>query len=134
MARRVRAARLETRTARLKLPIAKKPLFVVLSPGIAVGFRRNRGPGVWVVRASNGHGKQWTKKIGLADDYEDADGQHVLTWWQAQDRAKSLARGGDEGGRPITVDEAITAYERDLEVRGGDVANSKRARLHLPSA
>jgi integrase len=134
MARHTRAAKLETRTARLRLPIAKKPVFIVLSPGVACGYRRNRGPGVWVARVSNGHGKQWTKKIALADDHEDADDQHVLTWWQAQDKARALARGTDDAGRPVTVAEALDDYERDLVARGGDAGNARRARGHLTNA
>jgi hypothetical protein len=83
MARHTRATKLETRTARLKLPVARKPIFIVLSPGIALGYRRNRGPGTWVVRAADGHSGVWTKGFALAGDHEDADGEHVQTWWQA---------------------------------------------------
>ena len=46
MARRPRASRLETRTARLKLPARQKPYdFTTLSPGIALGYRRNHAAG-----------------------------------------------------------------------------------------
>ena len=33
MARSIRSSNLETRSARLKLPIAKKPIFVKIGPG-----------------------------------------------------------------------------------------------------
>jgi len=36
---------LETRSARLKLPIAKKPLFVKIGHGVGLGYRRNRTAG-----------------------------------------------------------------------------------------
>jgi integrase len=131
MARHIPSSKLKDRTNRLRLPIRKKPTFIVLAPGIALGYRRNQGPGTWVVRSSDGHGAQWTKGFGIADDYEDADGTHVLSFYQAQD----AARGKDAavGDRPVTVAEALDDYERDLAARGGDAGNVRRARHHLTS-
>jgi len=133
MARRPRAARLETRTARLKLPVRRKPHdFTTISPGIALGYRRCASAGRWVVKVADGHGGHWTKALGLADDFEDADGEHVLTWWRAQDKARALARGKDpESGRPGTVDEALADYERDLIARSASPANARRVRALL---
>jgi integrase len=132
MARRPRASRLETRTARLKLPVREKPYdFTTISPGIALGYRRNQTAGTWVVRVADGKGGNWTKRVGLADDFEDADGENVLTWWEATDKARKLARGNDDAGRPITVKEAVDAFERDLLARGGNVANAGSIRKHL---
>jgi integrase len=105
--------------------------FVTIAPGIALGYRRNRAAGTWVVRVADGKGGNWTKRVSLADDFEDADGEHVLTWWQAIDKARKLARGTDDAGRPATVKEAVDAYERDLIARGGSVANAGRIRKHL---
>jgi integrase len=135
MPRRVRSDSLEHRTARLKLPVRRKPYcFTVVSRGIALGYRANRHVGSWVVRAADGHGGYWTKAIGFADDHEEADGKRVLDWWQAQDRARTLVRGGDgDSDRPVTVAEAIDAYERDLAARGGDPANAHDARRLLPA-
>jgi integrase len=133
MARRPRASRLETRTARLKLPVREKPYdFTTISPGIAVGYRKNRAAGTWVVRVADGKGSNWTKRVGVADDFEEADGEHVLDWWQAIEAARRLARGSADTGRPATVKEAVDAYERDLIARGGSVANAGRIRKHLP--
>jgi integrase len=135
MARRPRSAKLETRTSRLKLPAQKKPYaFTTISPGIALGYRRNAGAGTWVVRVADGHGGNWTKGFAVADDHEDADGEHVLDFWQAQDKARALARGTSDSGKPGTVDEALHAYAADLRARGGQVANAERVRYHLPPA
>ena len=132
-----RAQRLETASARRKLPISKKPLYVKIAPNIRFGYRRNEGPGTWSVRVT-GPGVDWIKRIGLADDFEPADGRSVMSFWQAQDAARKLARRqpGDDAdeSRPLTVGEAIDLYARDLEARGGDGYNSKRARLHLPAS
>jgi hypothetical protein len=71
-----RVAKLETATARRKLPVRKKPFYVTVSPGIALGYRRNIGGGSWSARCT-GQGADWIKRIGLADDLEPADGKHV---------------------------------------------------------
>jgi integrase len=132
MARRPRASRLENRSNRLKLSVREKPYdFTTISPGIALGYRRNQTAGTWVVRVADGRGSSWSKRVGWADDFEDANGEQVLNFWQAQDKARKLARGNDDAGRPITVKEAVDAYERDLVARGGSVANAGRIRKHL---
>ena len=82
-----------------------------------------------MLRAADGKGGSWTKKVALADDYEAADGEHVLDFWQAQDKARKLARGSDaDSGRPATVADAVDSYERDLVARGGSTANAGRIR------
>ena len=134
MARRPRAARLETRTARLKLKVRKKPYdFTSIAPRIRLGYRRCKSAGRWVVKVADGHGGNWTKVVGIADDHEDADGEHVFSWWQAQDKARALARGKDSaGGRPGTVAESLADYEADLIARGASPANARRVRTLLP--
>src|SRR5215510_8769336 len=122
-AKKPRAQRLETASARRKLPISKKPVYVKIAPNIRIGYRRNEGPGTWNVRVT-GPGIDWVKRIGLADDFEPADGRAVLSYWEAQDVARKLARRepGDDAGddsRPLTTDEALTLYEKDLIQRGG---------------
>ena len=132
MARRTRAAGLETRSSRLRLPVAKKPIFVKIGPGRGLGYRRNATAGTWVVRAADGKGGNWTKSIGGADDFDEADGKAVLDFWQAQDRARTIARVGHDEGRPTTIAKALDQYEADLKIRGGDIGNVARVRVHLP--
>jgi hypothetical protein len=94
MARHMRSAKLETRTARLRLPVQSKPQgFVNLAPGISLGYRRCSGAGRWIVRAANGAGSSWQKAFALADDYEPANGDGVLTFFEAQEHARAIARG-----------------------------------------
>lgn len=130
MARRTRSSFLENRTARLKLATRKKPYTALIAPGIFLAYRRNTGPGTWSVKC---HG--WLKRFGLADDHEDANGESVMSYWQALERAKMLARA-DEGNteQPISVAETINAYEADLETRGGRKYNATQLRLHLTDA
>jgi integrase len=133
MARRTRSAKLETRTVRLKLAPRKKPRFTQIAPRIGLGYRRNQGAGTWVVRAADGHGGNWTKAFAIADDHEDANGESVLDFWQAQDKARALARAGEgNGDRPATVGEAIDAYEADLRARGAATQNATSLRFNVP--
>ncbi|MGZ3362474.1 MAG: site-specific integrase [Xanthobacteraceae bacterium] len=133
MARSTRSTKLENRTSRLKLAGRKKPYFVQIAPRIALGYRRNQGAGAWVVRAADGHGSNWTKGFAIADDYEEANGESVMTYWQAQDKARALARGGEgSGDRPATVGESIDNYESDLSARGADKRNATMVRFNLP--
>ena len=89
-----------------------------------------------MLKVSDGHGAYWTKGFALADDFEDADGKTVLTFHQAQEQAKKLARGGDgnAGTTPITVDGALNAYKTDLTARSANPYNAEWPRVHLTSA
>jgi Phage integrase family len=135
MTRKVRSG-LETRTARLKRPVAKKPEFVKIGLGIGLGYRRNATAGTWVVRVADGEGSNWTKAIGSADDYEEANGSGIFDYWQAQERARAVAAAGKGGklvidDKPTTLRAALDQYEADLTTRGGDVGNAARVRRHL---
>ena len=134
MARRPRSSSLETRTNRLKLPVRQKPhCFTAIAPGIALAYRRGKDRNAWVVRVADGKGGNWLKNLpSIPDDHEDANGESVLTFWQAQDASRKLARGTIESGRPVTVAEALADYERDLRARGGLAGNASRVRHHLP--
>ncbi len=138
MPRRTRASRLETRTARLKLAITDKPYdFTPIAPGgIGLGYRRNRsGAGSWVLRVANGKGGYRTSNIGFADDHEEADGNAILTWFQAIERGRRLVKGDTaEAGRLLTVAVAVDEYARDLAVRGAGPENATRVRKHLTAA
>ena len=134
MARRPRSSTLETRTNRLKLPVQRKPhCFTTIAPGVALAYRRGKDRNAWVVRASDGNGGNWLKNLpGIPDDFEDANGESVLDFWQAQDKARALARGTEDSGKPITVAEALGDYESDLKGRDGLTGNVSRVRHHLP--
>src|SRR6187402_174938 len=100
MARKVSFSPMESRSARLnKFTIRRRPYSgPSLARGILLMYRRNKTNGTWVLKASDGHGGYWTRSVALADDYEDANGSTVLTYHQAQDAAKRLARGDDGSG------------------------------------
>jgi hypothetical protein len=130
MARRTRSASLENRTNRLKLPIRKKPYTALIAPGIFLAYRRNAGPGTWSVKCNG-----WLKRFALADDHEEANNASLMSYWEALEQAKKLARAGEgDSETPISVAEAVDAYETDLETRGGRKYNATQLRLHLTDA
>ncbi|MCA1474291.1 site-specific integrase [Bradyrhizobium sp. NBAIM08] len=136
MARKVSFSALESRSARLRLKVRRRPYSgPSLARGISLMYRRNKTNGTWVLKASDGSGAYWTKGFALADDFEDSDSKGVLTFFEAQDAAKKLARGddGNAASAPLTVDIALTAYKADLIARNANPYNADHPRLHLTS-
>ncbi len=127
---------LETKTARLRLPVVSKPAWVTVGPGVGLGYRRNKTAGNWVARLADGKGKYVTRNIGVADDFEEANGRSVLDFWQAQTKARDLAKG-DNAVQDVAImsfGRAVDTYEADLRVRDGDIGNVSRLRSHLSTA
>jgi integrase len=128
---RIRSSVIEGRTARLKLPVARKPVFVKVGPRVGLGYRRTQTAGTWVVRVADGKGGYWTKALGIADDFDQPNGNTIMDFWQAQNSARALARSSltgsaDDDGKPVTVAQALARYKADLETRGGDLHNVSR--------
>src|ERR1700737_3722529 len=92
MVRRLKNAALDSRNARLKLEQSRKPRFVSVGQGLSLGYRRNKTAGTWAFRKADGSGGMNTKAIGIADDYVEADGESVLSYGQAVDKARELGR------------------------------------------
>jgi hypothetical protein len=129
MARLVRSSKLENRSARLRLPRRKKPYSVTIMRGMGLLYRRNKTAGPWMLRVCRA-GEDWTERLGMADDHDEADGKNILTYWQAQDLARERARGG----RPtsdLTIKARVEAYMADLMRRGRDTRNASRVLFHL---
>ncbi|MET3334610.1 hypothetical protein ABIF61_003134 [Bradyrhizobium japonicum] len=137
MARKVRHSALESRSARLKLRARRRPYSgPSLARGVSLLYRRNATNGTWVLKASDGHGAYWTKAFAEADDFDESNGKNVLTFFEAQDVAKKLARGedGSADSAPTTIDTALKAYKADLIARSANPYNAEHPRLHLSSA
>jgi hypothetical protein len=127
------------KTRRLKLPVQRKPHFMTIAPGLALGYRRNDGAGAWVTREAIGGGNSRLQKFATADDLEAADGGTVMDYAQALVHANRMKRRNNESNsnKPITVEEAITAYETELTVRGRSKRskyNATSVRFHLKDA
>jgi integrase len=125
----MRSSKLETRSARLRLARRKKPYSAPIARGVHLLYRRNKTAGPFIVRVCR-DGEDWTEPLGIADDYDDADGKNVLTYWQAQDLARERARVG----RPtsdLSVKARLELYMADLIRRGRDTTNASRVLFHL---
>ena len=83
-------------------------MFIRIGPGLSLGYRRNQVAGTWVLRIADGQGGAPTRAIGTADDFTEADGANVLNYWQAQEKAQSVARSssGQDAPKPLTVGRA----------------------------
>jgi len=117
MARTVRDARLESRTARAGLKAAGKPYYRAIDEGLHLGYRKGKTGGKWVVRRYLGGEAYAVETIGTADDTIDADGAAVLSFAQAQtaarDRhvaARRVAKGLPAQSGPFTVRVAVDEY------------------------
>jgi integrase len=141
MARTVQDASLGTRTARLQLKVRGKPYYREIEPGLHLGYRRlgDQQAGTWMVRRYVGHQQYAVAKIGAADDYSDADGVELLSFKQAQDKARTeraervQAEKASKG--PLTVRQAIDDYVAYLEHerRSARDARYKANALILPA-
>lgn len=143
MARTVRDANLETRTARLRLPIRAEPYWRGLEKSFALGYRRRGRGGTWLARRRMADGAYAEHRIGIADDLQDADGGAVLDYATAQKAARAwwLAERRREDGHPTatgpyTVGDALDEYLKAYERRGGKAIAATRyaTDLHIRPA
>src|SRR5690349_8276718 len=88
MARTVRDASLETRAARARLKPRHKPYYRLIDQGSHLGYYKGGRGGSWSARYFLGAGKYAEQKLGAADDTQDADGAAVLSFAQAQQKAR----------------------------------------------
>jgi integrase len=124
MPRQVRDAALETRAARSRLRVQKKPFFRLIEPGLHLGYRKlASGPGTWVVRKYRGAGAYKVTnlrtpdgRIILADDFAEADGTAILSFSQAQQTARTKPE--QSAPEPYTVADAVADYLRFLKSEG----------------
>lgn|GEM_PF-6720399 len=107
----------DSRNARLDLGRSKKPHFVSAGQGLSLGYRRNKTAGTWVYRKADGQGGMHTKAIGIADDFVEADGEEVLSYWQAVDKVRELGKPAASIPGPITVQQAFDNYLPGLEAK-----------------
>ncbi|OAI28683.1 integrase [Methylosinus sp. R-45379] len=117
MAKTVRDSKLDSRAARERLKPQPKPYFRALDIGLHLGYRKGKTGGKWVVRRYIGDEKYLVETIGTADDGQDADGAEVLTFSQAQAKARERAADSRETrpAAPFTVDRALDEYLSRLE-------------------
>src|SRR5262249_1033450 len=91
MPRTTPSEKIQTRAARARLPLRRKPPWLCLrSNALHLRYvkRRADAAGHWTVRHYNGGGAYKVARLpGVADDVEPANGATVLSFTQAQDLA-----------------------------------------------
>jgi integrase len=147
MPRSVADAPLTTRAARERLVVRHQPYWRGIEAGAAIGFRKGKMGGVWMVRvqdASAGGGYRYST-LGSADDALKADGVKVLDYRQAEGAARDwiarhhrVAAGLEPEAAaaptaPYTVADAFGDYLADYAARGGKAVSSTRqaAEAHI---
>ena len=122
MARTVRDAKLESRTARATLKASPKPYFRAIDEGLHLGYRKGQTSGKWVMRSYLGDGTYRVEAVAIADDTLDADGAEILTFAQAQAIARQrfiesrrVASGLPAKAGPFTVADCMSDYLTWLE-------------------
>jgi integrase len=138
MARSQRSGKLETRTARLKLPQGARE-FLTIGKGLALGYRRTEGEyGTWQARVWDGSRYHY-QNLGRADDFQDANGEGVLDFYQAQGAARTMyeevLRGGAPTQKDVTVQQAADRYLEWFRAHRKGVAMAESAvRAHITPA
>ncbi len=115
MSKTLKRRDIESRTARAKLKPSGKPYWHSVDIKLHVGYRKGLRGGRWVMRRYSGDGVYTVETIGTADDNQDADGETILTFNQARNKVRELAkryRATTPGGATLTVKDAIGAYLR----------------------
>jgi integrase len=114
VARTIRHAKLDSRTARAQLAIRGNPYWHPLARGRALGYRKGRKGGTWVAKYRAADGGRAETLLGPADDALDADTSAVLTFAAAQAAARDwfalLDRNAGRRPDPYTVGRALDDY------------------------
>lgn len=119
MARTVRSGNIETRSARLRLTVRSRPYWAPSDkPGLHLGYRRLVNTnGSWIVRRYQGKpGEYDSKAFAQADDFSDADGSEVLTYYQAISRLAGQAPPVRHSGAQYSVRAAVADYLTWLKI------------------
>ena len=114
MAGTVKHAKLESRTSRSRLKRGRQPHWQALIPSrVHLGYQCWKGEeGRWSLRRRyNSNNKYRSVTLGRADDAAAADGEHVLTFEQAEAKARATV-AAPNGGKVmnLTVRQAMARY------------------------
>jgi integrase len=134
MARTVKNPKIDSRSARSKLPERREPFWTVISAGCAIGYRKGAKGGTWIARLRGDDGRQHYEALGAADDARDPDGLTVFSFTQAQEgarkffsgKARELAGHTEASEGPYTVKAALDDYFAARESRGSKGVRADR--------
>lgn len=113
MARTVKDANIGSRSSRLTLKVSGKPYYRQIDPGLHLGYRKGKTGGKWVVRWYVGEQQYRLLTMnGIADDRGEPDGISVISFAQAQERARKIVNGERAGAlpSPLTIKNVCENY------------------------
>ncbi len=112
MARTVAEKPLATATARAKLKAGRQPHWRLITKGVTIGYQRKKGnrEGRWIVRRHISSNKYAVVEIGRADDASPADGDSVLSFEQAETKARAMVNATPTKNAKLTVRAAMQLY------------------------
>jgi integrase len=119
MARLRRDARLETREARLRLPVSatRDAYWRIIEPKLSIGYYKGPQGGIWFVRSRKGN-RYIKARLALADDASDSNGTTILSFAEAQRKAlgeSETLKPREE--RRYTVTQAVADYLEHQKIR-----------------
>ena len=128
MGRAVNEAKITTRSARSNLKARKAPYWRAIDGGLHIGYRKGMDAGTWTVRYRNPDRSYVTKAIGKADDLLNADGDEVLDFSQAQNKAREWHQDhiAERIASPYTAGDALDDYFASYSLRGRGAYQVKR--------
>ena len=120
MAGKVRHSNITSPTARNNLKRGRQPHWQAIAAGIHLGYQRWRGDhdGRWVLRRYIGNDTYRSETLGRADDREQADGVHILSFEQADAKARAMVDLPAAKVHNLTVRQALARYFENLEQKG----------------
>ena len=142
MPRKAHNAKLDSRTARSKLPAQHEPYWTKCGPALSLGYRKGTRGSSWQVRAYDG-AKYHKTAMGIPDDNVEADDVEAddvkirtfhqaiaaaLAWWKHEQDKLS---GAIPKAGPVTVRAAADAYLEYYKHKGGKDLKSVESRLKL---
>ncbi len=103
MARPAQDAELKSREARCLLAPRPEPYWCLLDKGCHLGYYKGSELRLWIARLSRGKGRDREERVGLADDFAEADGIAVMDFEQARAAARNwfAVQAIEEAGLPI---------------------------------
>ena len=140
MGRIVIEARIQERSARLRLKPAHHPYWRTISSGRHLGYYKGKRGASWIARCRSPlDGSYVTKTLGNCDDFVDADGATTLSWKAALETAlvwfQQVETPGYLEAADLTVEKAAADYsamrdERDSARAGRPIRSDGRSRMN----
>lgn len=142
MGRSVKDIRLQDRAVRARLKAGHHPHWRLITQGFHLGYYRGKRVGSWVAHYRKpGSGTSYVMEVlGEADDIVAADGDNILSWAQALEKAFAWVmrrRNADPAAdAKVTVAQAIELYtgvrdDRDSKRAGRPIRSDASSRLTL---